>query len=150
MAWWEDFAAEQPELAERVKARFTAHRHSTLATLRQDGSPRISGTEVEFTEGGLWLGSMKGAVKALDLRRDPRFALHCLSEDPPEDPRSWPGDAKIAGLAHEVSRPTKPDESHRFRVELTEVVALRISESADHIVIETWHPGRGLERHARY
>jgi hypothetical protein len=41
----------------------------TLATLRRDGSPRISGTEVEFTDGQVWLGMMPGSLKALDLRR---------------------------------------------------------------------------------
>jgi hypothetical protein len=152
MAWWEDLVAEQPEFAERVKARFAAGRHSTLATLRRDGSPRISGTEVSFADEGLWLGSMSGARKALDLRRDPRMALHSLSVDPPDgDPGSWPGDAKIAGRAHEAAvDPTRVDEPHRFRVELTEVVLTRVGEPADHLVIEAWHPGRGLERHVRY
>ena len=72
--------------------------HKTLATLRRDGSPRISGTEVIFAEGELWLGSMWQAVKALDLRRDPRFALHSGSEDPP----GWAGDAKVAGRVEEI------------------------------------------------
>jgi hypothetical protein len=150
MAWWEDLVAEQPEFAERVRARFAAGKHSTLATLRRDGSPRISGTEVSFTDDGLWLGSMPGARKAHDLRRDPRMALHSPSEDPVGDnPSTWPGDAKIAGRAHEVPDPAGADESHRFRIELTEVVLTKVGEPADHLVIEAWHPGRGLERFTR-
>lgn len=150
MPWWEDLVAEQPEFADRVRARFLAHKHSTLATLRRDGSPRISATEVDFTEGGLWLSSMPGARKALDLRRDPRLALHCPTEDTPEqDPGSWPGDAKIAGRAYEVSDAALVDVVHRFRIELTEVVLTRVSPAADHLIIESWHPGRGLERHQR-
>ena len=53
MASWTEFSAAAPELAERVKKRFDAHKHKTMATLRKDGSPRISGTEVEFRDGEL-------------------------------------------------------------------------------------------------
>jgi hypothetical protein len=149
MAWWEDFAEAEPEFAERVRARFAVGKHCTMATLRRDGSPRISGTEVDF-DGGLFLGSMAGAVKALDLRRDPRVALHSPSVDPPEgEEGGWLGDAKIAGRAHEVD-PRGEDGSHRFRIEITEVVLTRLGgEPPDHLVIESWHPGRGLERRTR-
>ena len=37
-----------PAFAARVRARFDAHKHKTIATLRADGSPRISGIEAEF------------------------------------------------------------------------------------------------------
>src|SRR4051794_28834127 len=98
MATWSEFAAEAPELAERVKACFDAHKHKTMATVRKDGGPRISGTETQFEDGELWIGSMWKAVKALDLRRDPRFAIHSATTDP-ED---WGGEAKLAGTAHEI------------------------------------------------
>jgi len=60
---------------------FDAHKHKTLATLRKDGSPRISGIEVDFVDGDLWLGAMWQSRRALDLRRDPRFALHSATAD---------------------------------------------------------------------
>ena len=82
MASWRDFEAEVPAFAARVRERLDAHRHRTLATLRADGSPRISGIECEIEDGELQFGSMWRAVKALDLLRDPRFALHSGSEDP--------------------------------------------------------------------
>ncbi|WP_424188437.1 pyridoxamine 5'-phosphate oxidase family protein [Actinokineospora sp. G85] len=146
MHWWEDFVAAEPEFAKRVRARFAVRKHGTLATLRKDGSPRISGTEIDFEGGGLWLGSMRGARKALDLLRDPRLAVHCPTEDTPEDdPGSWGGDAKISGLAHDV---TESSDSHRFRIEITEVVLTTVTNDGE-VVVETWHPGRGLERHVR-
>ena len=43
------------------------------------------------------------ARKALDLRRDPRFALHSGSDDPP----GWAGDAKLAGVAEEITDPDR-------------------------------------------
>lgn len=150
MTWWEDLVAAEPDFAERVRARFVVSKHCTMATLRADGSPRISGTEVEFGDGGLFIGSMPGAVKARDLRRDPRLALHSPSIDPPDgDPGSWPGEAKIAGRAHEVSNPGRVDQSHRFRIEVTEAVITRLDEAAEQLVIESWHPDRGLEVRTR-
>ena len=146
---------EAPELAARAKALFDAHVHKTLATLRRDGSPRISGIEVTFADGDLWTGSMWQAVKALDLRRDPRFALHSGSDDPKE----WKGDAKVAGLAEEVTDPARKaaivgdaapvEESHVFRLDVSELVVVRVGEPADHIVVEAWHAGRGVTRRER-
>lgn len=147
---WTDFAAAQPELAHRVRQCFAIRKHATLATLRRDGSPRISGTEVDFADDGLYLGMMPGSLKALDLRRDPRLALHCPTEDTPEDdPGSWLGDAKIAGRAAEVSDPAHADEGHRFAVDVLEVVHTSVGPTGDHLVIESWHPDRGLRRRTR-
>jgi hypothetical protein len=122
-----------------------------MATLRRDGAPRISGTEVEFGEDGeLYIGSMPGARKALDLRRDSRLALHSPTADPPDgDPGAWEGEAKISGRAHEVGDRNQADEAHRFKIEITEVVLTRLDEPADHLVIESWHPDRGVERRTR-
>lgn len=134
----------EPDLAERVRALFAVRKHATLATLRADGSPRISGTEVDFSGDDLALGSMGGAVKARDLRRDPRFALHCPTVDAvPGEESAWAGDAKIAGLAHEEGEVSGMDGSHRFRLEITEVVLVKVGDPTDHLVIESWHPDRG-------
>ena len=155
MPSWSDVEAEAPELAALARRFLDAHVHKTLATLRRDGSPRISGTEVVFSEGELWLGSMWHSSKALDLLRDPRFALHSGSADPPD----WAGDAKLAGRAEEVTDPERkmaiigddpsPDSFHLFRANITELVVVHIGDPADHLVIETWHAGRGTNRHER-
>lgn len=150
MASWGEFAAAEPEFAERVLERFTVRKHSTLATLRRDGSPRISGTEVSFDSGELSLGMMPGSLKGRDLRRDARLALHSPTEDTSEeDPSSWGGEAKIAGRGVEVTDANQRGEGNGFRVEITEVVLTRVGEPADHLVIESWHPGRGVERRQR-
>lgn len=150
MASWGEFAAAEPVFAERVLERFTVRKHSTLATLRRDGSPRISGTEVSFASGELSLGMMPGSLKGRDLQRDARLALHSPTEDPSEDdPSSWGGEAKIAGRGVEVTDPNQRGEGNGFRVEITEVVLTRVGEPADHLVIESWHPGRGVERRQR-
>jgi hypothetical protein len=144
---WAALAASEPEFADRVRRVFDSQRHKVLATLRRDGSPRVSGIEVEFDGGELWMGMMTGSMKVQDLRRDPRFALHAVSEaTPPDDPTTWLGDAKIAGRAAEVIVPTDDEEpAHRFKVDITEVVLVRVGRPADHLLIESWHEGRGLE-----
>src|SRR5688572_23041628 len=103
MTSWNDFASAEPDFARRVLDIFETQKHMTLATLRRDGAPRISGTEAHVVEGQLVLGMMPGSMKARDLTRDPRLALHSPTFDPPEDdPSGWSGDAKIAGLAVET------------------------------------------------
>ena len=153
MASWAEIETAAPELAARARATFDAHKHKVLATLRRDGSPRISGIEASFADGQLWLGMMPGSRKALDLRRDPRLALHSASVDPPEDPSGWAGDAKLSGRAVEVDDPAllermgageEAGEAHLFRVDVAELVHTRVGEPADHLVIELWREGRGL------
>ena len=140
MPSWREIEAEAPELAALARRMFDAHKHKTLATLRRDGSPRISGIEAEFVDGHLQFGSMSRAVKALDLQRDPRFALHSGSEDPDD----WTGDAKVAGRAVEITEPGS--DHHTFRADITELSVVRLGEPRDHLVIESWHAGRGVTR----
>jgi len=92
------------------------------------------------------------AVKALDLRRDPRFALHSGSDSPPD----WDGDAKLAGRAEEIvdeerkaahgtgDQPAGP--WHLFRAEITELVVVGLNDARDKLVVESWHEGRGVSR----
>jgi hypothetical protein len=124
---WGEFAAAEPEFAERVFERFTVLKHSRLATMRRDGSPRINGTKLIFDSGELSLGMMPGWLKARDLRRDARLALHSPTDDTSEeDPSSWAGEAKIAGLGVEVRDQDRLEEDHRFRVDITEVALTRV------------------------
>jgi len=142
---------DAPDFAARVRRIFESRKHKALATLRGDGSPRISGIEFEFQGGEVILGMMPGSRKLEDVSRDPRLAIQGMSEDPaPDDPSSWPGDAKIAGRAEPVRRLDGGEESSPlFRIDITEVVLTRVGEPADHLVIEFWHPGRGLETRRR-
>ena len=156
MASWSDFEAEAPELAAAAREFLEARTHKTIATLRRDGSPRISGTEATFHDGHLWWGSMANAVKALDLRRDPRFALHSGSADPTE----WHGDAKVAGRAEELTGERRTaaleslgwelsSDSHVFRADIEEVAVVRLNEERTKLRIDSWAPDRGVRRTER-
>ena len=150
MPRWAEVEAAAPELAAEVRRRFDAHTHKTIATIRRDGSPRISGTEVQLRDGDLWIGSMLGARKAVDLQRDARFALHSGSDEPAD----WQGDAKVAGRMIEVTDPAvvlaingeAVGASHLFRADITEISLVRLNEKRDKLVIESWHEGRGADR----
>jgi hypothetical protein len=155
VATWGEFAAEAPHVAERARAFLEARKHLTLATLRRDGAPRISGIEVQILGGDLWMGSMWRSPKALDLRRDPRFALHSSSIDPPE----WTGDAKVAGRAVEThdedtkarivaaagGAPSGP--FHLFRLEIDEVVVIALGDPPDHLAVRRWTAADGVREH---
>jgi len=142
----------EPAFAERVRNLFEAGRHKTIATLRADGSPRISGIECEFTGGALRFGSMTGARKGADLERDPRFALHGPTFHPEVGREGeWPGEAKISGRATRVG-PVTPDggsegpDGDLFEADITEVVITGLDATATKLVVESWTPGGGLHR----
>jgi hypothetical protein len=160
MATWAAIQQEVPELVARVRRVFDAYKHKTLATVRADGAPRISGTEVDFRDDDAWMGSMWQALKARDLQRDPRFAIHSATIDPD----LVDGDAKIAGRAIEMDDDVKqawiasysedvgqdpPEPMHLFRLDITEMVLTTIGDPADHLLIESWHEGRGYRRTER-
>ncbi|HEX9257903.1 MAG TPA: pyridoxamine 5'-phosphate oxidase family protein [Acidimicrobiales bacterium] len=150
---WKHFSDESPELAHRVKARFAAHEHHVVATLRADGSPRVSGTNVVFLGDDVWLGSMPGAVKATDLARDPRFALHSA----PLDIQLVEGDAKLAGTAHRLTETHEVEHWFDLLEEATgqrpsgggDVFRLTITEASivtvdgDELEISSWSPSDG-------
>ena len=152
VAAWETIEAAEPEFAARVRRLFDAGRHKTIATLRADGSPRVSGIECEFTEGQLRFGSMSAARKGADLERDPRFALHGPTFHPELGKESdWPGEAKIAGRAFPAGPVTADDageqpDGEMFVADITEVVITGLDAEATKLVIESWTAERGLRR----
>ena len=153
MATWGEFEAEAPDLAAFVRRRFQAHTLGFLATLRPDGAPRISGIETMFVGGHLLLGMMKDSLKSRDLARDPRLALHSASVD--KDVKE--GDVKLTGravaagpaeyalLEAETGGVHDAATADLWWVSLETVSSLRIGTPADHLVIESWRPGRGLK-----
>jgi hypothetical protein len=152
MVSWKSIEQAEPDFAGRVQRLFDSGRHKTIATLRADGSPRISGIECQFTDGDLRFGSMSGARKGVDLKRDTRFALHGPTLHPEEGKESdWPGEAKISGRAIPAG-PVATDEAgnepdgEMFVADITEVVITGLNVEATKLVIESWTPERGVRR----
>ena len=131
---WAAVARETPELAEFVRQRFEKHGLGLIATIRADGSPRISGIEPQFTDTDLILEMMPASQKLRDLHRDGRFSLHnaTIDKDVAE------GDVKISGIAHAVG-----GNGNKFQVELTSMTSIRVA--VDRLLITVWKPGKGTK-----
>ncbi len=147
---WAGFEQADEALARLVMARLESHRHSVMATLKADGSPRTSGMEAPIRSGHLWLAMTPGSRKAVDLGRDPRFSLHSA----PDAENLADGDARIDGIAQPADT-AQQDEfvaGHRFPIDdpsimvlyvalITRVVLVRVSEHS--LLIESWTPSTG-------
>ncbi len=157
MATWGEVEGAAAELAAMVRGRFEAHGLGLLATLRRDGSPRISGIEPLFALGELWVGMMPGSLKAADVERDPRFALHSATTDK----QVTEGDAKVSGsfvavddeavlarfveaFAAATGYPPPPGPFPLFKADVTEVSTVK--PAGDHLDIESWREGRGVRK----
>ncbi|MEV5162270.1 pyridoxamine 5'-phosphate oxidase family protein [Streptomyces sp. NPDC053728] len=146
---WQDFRAAEPAFADTVVGRFQQYKHHVLATLRADGSPRVTGLEVEFRADAMWFGMMPNSRKALDLRRDPRFAVQA---NPGPDADMADGDIRVSGRAVEITDPTvlarfveevaPPEPFLLFRADPAEVVGTGLD--GDDLVVRVWRPGHPL------
>lgn len=141
---WSSFLADAPALAAAVRARFEANLHHVLGTLRPDGSPRLSGTEVQFEDGHVTLGMMPGSRKLSDVRTDPRVELHSA----PLEEGLAEGDAKLSGHLVEIAQSEPGHEGAGFfRVELALVSLVQVAD--DELVLQTWRPARGVSETRR-
>jgi hypothetical protein len=98
---WADFATEAPDIATagvRLIGDFTV---GYLATLREDGAPRVHPVSLTLAEGALFVFVIAGSRRAQDLRRDPRYALHAFPHAPTDD--AWDDEEfEIEGMARLV------------------------------------------------
>ena len=151
---WATFATDAPDMAIRARAKFEGAKHHVLATLAADGSPRVHGVEVQFHRDDLTVGMMSPSMKARQLLRDGRFALHA---NPGDD--MGPGDTKLAGIALEVTDPEAldayieqvqpPPPFHMFRLLLSDVVVTSLHPDGDRLVIQLWRPDAGITTYER-
>ncbi|HEX2194763.1 MAG TPA: pyridoxamine 5'-phosphate oxidase family protein [Candidatus Limnocylindria bacterium] len=158
MRWWE-LEGTAPALAGRIRALLTRHRVAMLATLRANGSPRISVVEPYFVAGHLALGLMAWSAKARDLVRDPRCALH----NPVTDPEGGDGEVRLTGRAAPLERSELRGEDRdawwsktpdaecmlvSLEVEAATVVSWDASGGLMHV--ERWTAVGGLQRSSRH
>ena len=162
MTSWTDLEAAAPELAGRARAILSSTTNCVLATLRADGSPRLSGIDPFFLEGELYIGSMPRSRKGADLARDPRMALHAIPwesrkvKEGATDPGV--GDAKLTGRAVRIEDAAEvrrifeilfaglphdtPDEGQLFRVDVESVVTVGVED--EQLVISRWTEADGV------
>jgi hypothetical protein len=131
---WSEIEHAHPRLARLGRRRLIDPGVVLVATIRRDGTPRLSPVEPLLMDGDLWLSMMWQSTKARDLVRDSRILLHSVitSRDGAE------GEFKIRGRAREEGDPgvqrryaevvaaslgwnPQPGRFHLFAVDITEV-----------------------------
>jgi hypothetical protein len=157
MVTWAEFTAEAPELAALGEALFRSTGLAIVGTLRADGGPRITPVEPRIVDKEFQLGMMWRSMKALDLMRDPRCAVHSTTTD--KDGSE--GDFKIYGSAEHVLDPLRrerhcrvteeeigwrPEDEHFhvFSIDIHEVAYTKFGDGDP--TIFAWRPGGDLRR----
>lgn len=142
---WSDFARHHNDFSTRVAHCFLRTPHHVLATVRRDGSPRVSGINVFFDGDVMWFGAMSGSQKVRDLDKDPRCAVHSAPLSETLDG----GDARINGFAMPLTRdvvahwrPDSPSDGHYYAVRLSHVSLVTVV--GEKLVVEMWDTSHGL------
>lgn len=155
---WAQIQSEQPRLAEIGRRRLIESGVVLVATIRRDGTPRISPVEPFVLDGQLWLSMMWHSTKAADLIRDPRILVHSVITS-----RDGEGEYKIRGTArpetdtavqhryaeavaeHLGWRP-EPGRSHLFAVDIEQISYLRYVDDTGDQFVAMWPPAREFVR----
>jgi Pyridoxamine 5'-phosphate oxidase len=158
---WSELEHAQPRLAELARRRLIEPGVLLVATIRRDGTPRLSPVEPYVMDGDLWLSMMWGSMKARDLEHDPRLLVHNIvtSRD------GGDGEIKIRGTArqeHDAATQRRyadavaaslgwapvPGRFHLFAVDIDEVSAVRYDTPTGDQHVAQWPPGREYVRRA--
>jgi len=156
---WHELEEQQPRLAATAQARLVDPGVVLVATVRRDGSPRLSPVEPFVLEGDLMLSMMWQSFKARDLLRDPRVLVHGIvtGRDGSD------GELKLRGIARDEPdldlqrryadavatslgwRP-EPGRFHLFCVDISDVTFIRYDEPTGDQFVATWPPPREFVR----
>jgi Pyridoxamine 5'-phosphate oxidase len=156
---WSEMQDGQPGLAALGRQRLLEPGVVLVATIRGDGTPRLSPVEPFVMGGDLWLSMMWQSRKAADLLRDPRVLVHSVvtGRDGGE------GEFKIRGSAHAVQDPAvqaryarevadslgwnpDPGRFHLFAVSIGEVAFIRYDDATGDQHVAMWPPAREFVR----
>jgi hypothetical protein len=157
---WADFGEQQQQLAALGRKMLGDPGVVLVATIRDDGTPRVSPVEPLFWADDLWLSMGWGTRKAVDLTRDPRILVHSIVAS--RDGTS--GEYKVRGHAiteneatvHEAYanvvaatlgwRP-EPGRFHLFRIDVEDVTYIRWDDATNDQYVTRWpHGGEFVRR----
>ncbi len=143
MANWREVEEDAGRLGELVRERIIAPGVVLVATIRRDGSPRLSPVEPCILDGEMWVSMMWQSRKATDLLRDDRVSVHSIVPSRDGDL----GEAKLRVHALPVEDPAprrahcdavavlgwQPEEPyfHLFRVDIEDVTCIRYQPNGD-------------------
>jgi hypothetical protein len=156
---WSELERRQPGLAWLGRRRLLEPGVVLAATIRADGTPRISPVEPYVLDGVLWLSMLWQSRKAADLLRDPRILVHSVvtSRDGGEgefkirgtaraerDPERWRRYA--AAVAATLGWSPEPGRFHLFAVGIGEVTFIRYDDATGDQHVARWPPPREFIR----
>jgi small GTP-binding protein len=156
---WSEMQNGQPRLAALGRQRLLEPGVVLVATIRRDGTPRISPVEPFVLDGSLWLSMLWQSTKAADLLRDPRMLVHSVVTGPHSDE----GEFKIRGTASAEQDPAvqrryadavaarldwspEPGRFHLFAVSISEVTFIGYDDATGDQHVAMWPPAREFVR----
>lgn len=158
---WSDIGHAQHRLARLGHQRLIDPGVVLVATIRQDGTARLSPVEPLVMDGDLWLSMMWQSAKARDLLRDPRVLVHSIitSRD------GAGGEFKIRGTTRAENDPAiqrhyagtvagslgwspQPGRFHLFAVDISQVSFISYDTATGDQHVAMWPPGREFIRRA--
>jgi len=156
---WAELEDRQPRLAAVARERMIAPGVVLVATIRKDGTPRLSPVEPFVEDGVLWLSMMWQSTKAVDLLRDPRILVHNVitNRDGTE------GEVKVRGTARDEPDPEiqsryaeavaaalgwkpEPGRFHLFAIDVDDITVIRYDPPTGDQHLTRWPPGREFVR----
>jgi hypothetical protein len=156
---WSSMEEQEPRLAEAGRQRLIEPGVVLVATIRWDGTPRISPVEPLLLEGELWLSMMPTSMKARDLDRDPRVLVHSVitSRDGGEGEfkvrgvvRSVPDlpvqERYAAAVASSLGWEPVPGKFRLFAVDIQDISVIRYDEPTGDQFVSRWPSGGSFVR----
>ena len=140
---WQLLQDQDPDLAQFGAERLNGQ-VAYLATVRQDGSPRVHPVTPIIGQGHLFVFMEPTSPKGHDLRRDGRYALHCSVSDSTgasgefnvSGQAQWVDNSELRALAAQLASYTPADRYILF--ELTVESAASTVYSNDQVLRSQW------------
>jgi len=155
---WAEMESVQPRLAGLGRRRLLEPGVLLVATIRGDGTPRVSPVEPVVLDGTLWLSMMWQSKKVADLVRDPRLLVHVVtSRDGGEGEFKIRGTARserdravqhryAGAVAGSLGWAPEPGRFHLFAVSIEDVTFIRYDDATGDQHVAMWPPAREFIR----
>lgn len=152
---WADFETQNPEFGSLVRDKLLSPGLVMVATIRGDGTPRVSPVNPHLWDGDFCLSLAAMTRKASDVRRDPRVLVHNMVTRPDgaegelklratARPETDPG--KLDGFAADVKARTgwapPPGTFSLFRLDIDDVTFIDREDKPAYAPGVTRWPGR--------
>jgi hypothetical protein len=150
---WSELEHSQPGLAALGRRRLLDAGVVLVATIRGDGTPRVSPVEPLLLDGVLWLSMLWRSRKADDLLRDPRILVHSVitSRDGGEGEFKIRGTARAEGDPDQQARyaaavstslgwTPEPGRFHLFAVNISQVTFICYDDATGDQHVARWPP----------